>query len=795
MNKNDNRSDDIFSTDTDEFSLESILAEYKGSAFIDGDKKTPADVLNAETERIIMETTGKLPPVEENVLMQEPETRQRREARPNTETSMPPKPKEPETQPRREAQQKETSRPSEPKKREIIESHEPKVRSTERENIVIFPPRPGSEQKKSPEPTDDPKIEADELSALGLSDADIRFFQNYNYAKSDSVKEFAEEVSKAVKEEEAAEERSALYKRSRLFLKPKTAKTPIESDIGAEIPASDPDFTDESDRFASRVASMTYRAGFSFVVCIVMAVLTFAFEGGKNVPFGIGTNQPLLGGVLLLMQIIVMLLCVDVLIDGISDFFTSSPGAESLVTIACIVTSFDAFNNVIRGSVTTGLPFCLITSVSLMFALFGRMLYRKGMSDTLRTVGNANLPSGIYSDFNSLNDRAILKKTSVGTAGFYMKLTEADVSENAYAVYVPLALIASLVFALLATIVKSKVSEFTYFFSALISVTASFSALTAYALPFRIIARQMRRSGSAIAGWGGACEIFDSDGALITDQDLFPSGKLAMTGIKLFEGVSSQKAIGYTSSLIIASGSGLSSIFSELLRSQGLSLSRVEDFACYEGGGIGAVIKGERILVGSSGFMKLMGIRVPDKVNMTNAVFTAVNGELIGVFSIEYTPANSVQSALVTMFRSKITLLLAVRDFNVTPQMLQQKFKVPLAGIEYIPVEDCYRISDDNIPKGCDTIAVVTRSGLGAFSEIINKGRQLKTIAELSTAVSLISSVLGLLIMFYFCWSDAFESSSVGNIFLYMVLVHILTILFNLLTRRHLFALPIRKNA
>ena len=774
MNKKDNRNDEIFSDDMGDFSLESILAEYKGSAFIDGDKKTPADILNSETERIIMEATGKLPPVKEDI----------------------PMPEAPQARPKREAHTKpEAAQPSAPKKMDMPESHETKINNAERADIVSFPSQSGTAQKNAPIPTDNSKFEADELSALGLSDEDINFFRNYNYAKADSVKEFAEEVSKAVIKEEAAEERSAMYKRSRLFSKLKTAKTPVESDMSEEIPASDPDFTDESDRFSSRVASMTYRAVFAFAVCIVMAVFTFVYEGGKSVPFGIGSNQPLLGGVLLLLQLIVMLLCVDVLIDGISDFFISSPGAESLVTVACIITSFDAFINAVRGSVATGLPFCLITSVSLAFALFGRILYRRGMSDTLRTVGSANLPSGIYSDFNSLNDRAIIKKTSVGTAGFYTKLTEADISESAYAVYVPLALIAALVFALLASIVKGKVSEFTYFFSALISVAASFSALTAYALPFRLIARQLRRSGSAVAGWGGACEIFDSDGALITDQDLFPAGKLAMTGIKLFEGVSSQKAIGYTSSMIIASGSGLSSIFSELLRSQGLSLSRVEDFACYEGGGIGAAIKGERILVGSSGFMKLMGIRVPEKVNMTNAVFAAVNGELIGVFSVEYTPANSVQSALVSMFKSKIALLLAVRDFNVTPQMLQQKFKVPLAGIEYIPVEDCYRISDDNIPKGCDTVAVVTRSGLGAFSEVINKGRQLKTIAELSTAVSLISSVLGLLIMFYFCWSDTFESSSVGNIFLYMVLVHILTILFNLLTRKHLFALPVRKNA
>ena len=40
-----------------EFTLESILAEYKGSAFIDGDKKTPKEYLNQEADRIISEAT------------------------------------------------------------------------------------------------------------------------------------------------------------------------------------------------------------------------------------------------------------------------------------------------------------------------------------------------------------------------------------------------------------------------------------------------------------------------------------------------------------------------------------------------------------------------------------------------------------------------------------------------------------------------------------------------------------------------------------------------------------------
>ena len=44
------------------FSLESILAEYKGNAFLDGDKKTPAEELQRKTDDILREVLGEKAP-------------------------------------------------------------------------------------------------------------------------------------------------------------------------------------------------------------------------------------------------------------------------------------------------------------------------------------------------------------------------------------------------------------------------------------------------------------------------------------------------------------------------------------------------------------------------------------------------------------------------------------------------------------------------------------------------------------------------------------------------------------
>ena len=209
-------------------------------------------------------------------------------------------------------------------------------------------------------------------------------------------------------------------------------------------------------------------------------------------------------------------------------------------------------------------------------------------------------------------------------------------------------------------------------------------------------------------------------------------------------------------------------VFSDLLKTQGMSKIKVEDFACYEGG-VGALLRGERVGTGSAAFMNRLGVRVPDDTNMKNAVYTAVENRLTAMFTVDYKPNNSVQAALISIMKWQIKLFFAVRDFNVTPLMLEQKFRVSLEGIEYIQARDSYTISDPNSGRRGRMAAVLTREGLGPFAEAVTGGRLLKSAALVATAVSVASAALGVLFMFYMSWSGAFESARPGNLLLFML--------------------------
>jgi cation transport ATPase len=235
-------------------------------------------------------------------------------------------------------------------------------------------------------------------------------------------------------------------------------------------------------------------------------------------------------------------------------------------------------------------------------------------------------------------------------------------------------------------------------------------------------------------------------------------------------------AIRYTASLINASGSGLSKIFTALNSRQGMTLLKVEDFTCYEGG-VGATIRGERVLTGNAAFMNLMGIRIPSGYNLKNNAFTAVNKTLVAVFTLDYVPVRAVQNALVNLLRYRVKLFFAVRDFGIMPVMLEQKYKISVDDVEYITIQSSYDLSDEKRQEAKRVSAVLSREGLSPFAEAVTGARRLRFTALAATVFSIVSAVLGILLMFVISWSGSVAAMSAGKLLLYAFSMFIATLL------------------
>ena len=856
------------------FSLESILAEYKGSAFLDGDKKTPAEELQRKTDDILREVLGEnAPAASAPARPEEPEKpeksapepapvdrpgsgdqpmtdedirrffdspafeRLNRSAggsgrtepagpltEPVPERETPPVDREPEPdepEPEEEKPRRGLFRRKKAKDRPVPEPEPEAPRreaaprreygETAAEPAYETPPEPAYETPpeidlsafEEPEPTRREGIEKfiDSLGGAGFDTPVQAGDGGADYAGRGAEEirdleaepeEDAGEPADFDEEEEPQEERPrrGLFGR-RAGRENARAALPEEpeDDFGEEPPEEDfeddsgeeeeeeyydiepdPDFKRTAMKYAARIPSLRFRLLGLFVLSVLMILTTWLFSTGRAMPL-LGHTWKANTAALLIMELLAAALGMDVLTRGFQDILTLQPGAESLVFVSTLMSVADGFAMLVTGNYERGLPMAVLSVISLMGAVSARKSMYMAYCDSLRGAKASSNISGVASDADGMEGRRVLKKVSGETFGFYAKLTSPDFAERFYDDLAPLLVIVSFVMAFLSTVGHGNAGGFTHAFSIMTAVCAAFPATALFALPFKYAAAAVKRSGGALAGWVGAQDISDSDGALITDLDVFPVGSVKLDGVKMFEGVDQQKVISAASSVIITSDSGLRRVFEELLKSQNLARRRVDDFACYDGGGIGGLVDGERVLVGTGAFMSLMGLRVPDAMNAAGNVFAAINDELTCFFTLSYVPASSVQSALVALLGTRTNILMAVRDFNVTPNTISQRFKVSMDGVEYLPIETAYALSQNELPEGSGISAVLCRGGLAPFAEVITRGRLLRTATLLNTAITCAGTAIGAVVMFYLCWAGAFAAASALNLLFYMSLV------------------------
>ena len=756
------------------FSFESILAEVKGSAFIDGDKRTPPDILQEKADRIL------------------------REAAEMTAYQQTAKPAAPHPSVYETRQPAYTDRPSADLSVHQV-FQEPEFSDTDGLPMIVSPleeeaPPPIPSQAYANDTSDLPvfvmplnderrpsqdreKINDQRNDGDGTVIFIDKFREDTPLEQSQETKihqiddmdadksAYDEKPSSKSKLGFGNRERKELFDQdfmSDTFDEQSADEHPQEEEIYEE-----PTLREATKRFAAACNSISIRVLPASVITLLMVLITYVYEAGMIVPFGIGYNLDYAAGTLIICLLIVMMLCSDIIVRGVEFLIKGVPNAESLIFFSCLFSLFSAAFTMISGAAAM-LPFCAVSAMSLTFAAYGEKFILRAMTDTLKTAAGSSAPFGVQAEYNPEIDKSVLKKTFNRTDGFYNNLMQPDITEQVYSYAAPSLLTASLLLTIFIVLFRGGVENSIHIMSALLAAAAPFSALLSFSIPFATVVRSTRNSGSAVAGWGGADDICFTDGVCVTDDDLFPPGMLRLSGVKVYDGASPENAIRFTASLVLSSGSGLTSLFKEILKQQGFTTLRVTDFECQESG-ITGIVGGLQVSTGSAAFMNLLGVRVPDDTNMKNAVYTAVGNKLIAMFAVDYKPLPSVQSALISMLKWRIDLYFAMRDFNVTPAMVGQKFKVPFDSFVFIPAKDSYSISDLHSNKRGRMAAVLVREGLNPFAEAITGGRLLKSAAFFATILSVVSAALGVLIMFYMCWTGSFISASPGNLIVFML--------------------------
>lgn len=528
----------------------------------------------------------------------------------------------------------------------------------------------------------------------------------------------------------------------------------------------------------SKRSNLRLRLALSLLVCLAAAalvVLASTNVGGLDLT----RHAQIFSIALLALLLVSCLLAADVLLTGLSQWLQFRVQSEGLLLLAALMTLVDTFFALSEGRV----PFCAVVCLELTVALWGRHALLDAKRRTMKAVCSMASPVAATREDKAWHARDCIFRTPGDRDAFAVQLEMPDVTRRIMRVYAPVLAVGTLAAAILTTL--SGGHDFTWAWSAMLIAGYPTGVLIAYGRPFCVHSRRLLRAGSALAGWYGARCMSGEAGVIVRDTDLFPTQNVTLNGMKIYSDRPASQIIGFGAAVVASAGSGLEPLFEEMMQSQNGRRYSVDTFHRYEGGGLGAEIRGDVVLMGSLAFMKLMKVRMPDGARLKQAVYLSVNGELAAVFALTYDPAAAVRASLLAAARTNGLLpILATRDFMITPQFIKHRYKISPDRIEFPTVEERARLSDPDAGKTGKQGALMAKGGFSSFIACVVGARSLHATTVGSLAISLAGGVFGVLMLCFLALIGSVQAASALNVLLLAVLWLLPNVLITSLTGR-----------
>lgn len=463
------------------------------------------------------------------------------------------------------------------------------------------------------------------------------------------------------------------------------------------------------------------------------------------------------------------LLALDVLAHGILCLARLRLESETLVLFALVAAAGDALTMPVLGDRDGAMPYCAIVSMTLFFALWGRLLKRRGLWHACKTAASAAEPYLVTLDERMWDGRDAFVKWSGRAEGYGSQVQETEGVQRTYHIAAPVILLGSALLALIASVGRAHPETFFWCLSACLTAGCGFTAFLSFSLPYATLSQRLSKIGAALGGWDGLRWRGRGQGVVLTDTDLFPPGSVTLNGIKLTGNVSLENAVAYTATLIQKTGSGMEKPFADLLKTKGGLYRRVDRVVFHEGGVTGE-IGGQHVAVGSGAFMELMRVPVAPGLKVKGAVFCAVDGYLCAIFVLHYALHTSIRPALHTLISNGLDPILATRDLLIVPNMLHQRFKLPAHRMEFPSLDRRRELSSKRQEHEENLSAVLCREGLGPYADAVVGSRRLLGAVRAGLFFDLLGAAVGLALSFYLCLIQAFASLSAGALLVFLLL-------------------------
>lgn len=438
------------------------------------------------------------------------------------------------------------------------------------------------------------------------------------------------------------------------------------------------------------------------------------------------------------------LLASNRLVDGLAGLVKLKFTPDTLLALAFGVCVADGVLCLQEVRVPFCAAFCLMVSCSL-WAEYQRRNVEMGQMDTMRKAVRLNRVSKAPDCYEGRPGFYVTDGEVEDFMDTYDKPTGPERMMNWYCLA---AFLGTCVIAAVAGLSRG-LSVGLQTWSAAILAATPMTLFICQSRPMAVLERRLHQLGVVLCGWAGIQQMSGPAVVPLRDTDLLPGGSVKINGVKFYSRRDPDQIIGYATAVVCATDNALGPLFQHLLESRNSKHYEAEAYQVYENGGLGAVVQGESVLLGTVSFLQEMGVEIPEGTRVNQAVYVAVDGELSGVFALAYGKLKGVAAGLGTLcgYRA-LTPVITSDNFLLSEGFIHGKFGVNTrriafpGGAERQAVAQWVPDSEQAVP-----CALTTQEGLAPMAYAITGGRALRTACNLGLAMHMLAGVIGMLMV------------------------------------------------
>lgn len=452
------------------------------------------------------------------------------------------------------------------------------------------------------------------------------------------------------------------------------------------------------------------------------------------------------------------------LIDGVTDVIRLRFTPNSLLVLTFLVCCVDGVLCLQQLRLSVCAAFSLQMTMAL-WAAYNRHNTEMGQMDTLRRATTLNGLACVPDDYEGMTGFRICRGEVEHFMDRYQELSAPDRLLNWFCLAVAAA-------SLLIGVFGGVLHGFTtgvQLCCASLMVGLPATGFLATVRPLEVLEKRLHKLGTVLCGWQAVKAVRCRIAVPLNDKDLFPTGSVKLNGVKFYGDWEPDQVVTYTAALIGANGGALVEVFEQLRDSRGGKVCLVENLHIYKGG-VGGEIGDDGILVGALQFMQDMGVDVGKGTRVSQAVYTAIDGELAGVFAVAYGKSKSSAAGVRTICGCRsLVPVMTTKDFMITESFIRSKFLVNTRRIAFPDRATCVDICARREPEGAQVVALTTKEGLAPMAFAITGARTLGSAMQTGVVLHMIGGIVGLLIMAALAYIGADDLLSPLHILLYQL--------------------------